>query len=59
MKNKRILLKLSGEALSSSKDNGIDFEKVIEIAKEVKECLDMGFSITIIAVEEKTSSMVK
>ena len=48
MKNKRILLKLSGEALSGSKDSGIDFERVIEIAKEVKECLDMGFSIAIV-----------
>ena len=48
MKNKRILLKLSGEALSGSKDSGIDFEKVIEIAKEVKDCLDMGFSIAIV-----------
>ena len=48
MKKKRILLKLSGEALSGSKGYGIDFEKVIEIAKEVKECLDLGFSITIV-----------
>ena len=48
MHKKRILLKLSGEALSGSKDNGIDFERVIAIAKEVKECLDMGFSIAIV-----------
>lgn len=48
MDKKRILLKLSGEALSGSKDNGIDFERVIEIAKEVKDCLDMGFSIGIV-----------
>ncbi len=48
MKKKRILLKLSGEALSGSKDSGIDFERVIEIAKEVKDCLDMGFSIAIV-----------
>lgn len=48
MKKKRILLKLSGEALSGSKGYGIDFEKVIEIAKEVKDCLDMGFSIAIV-----------
>lgn len=48
MNKKRILLKLSGETLSGSKDNGIDFERVIEIAKEIKECLDMGFSIAIV-----------
>ena len=48
MDKKRILLKVSGEALSGSKDNGIDFERVIEIAKEVNDCLDMGFSIAIV-----------
>ena len=48
MDKKRILLKVSGEALSGSKENGIDFERVIEIAKEVKDCLDMGFSIAIV-----------
>lgn len=48
MNKKRILLKLSGEALSGSKDNGIDFERVIKIAKEVKDCFDMGFSIAIV-----------
>lgn len=45
---KRILLKLSGEVLSGSKESGIDFNRVIEIAKEVKECLNMGFSIAIV-----------
>ena len=45
---KRILLKLSGEVLSGSKESGIDFNIVIEIAKEVKECLNMGFSIAIV-----------
>ena len=43
MDKKRILLKLSGEALSGSKDNGIDFERVIEIAKEVKSVLIWAF----------------
>ena len=49
MRKKRILLKLSGETLSGFKNNGIDFERVIEIAREVKECLDLGFSIGILA----------
>ena len=46
--NKKILLKLSGESLSGNKDYGIDKEKVLEIAKEIKECIDLGFSISIV-----------
>lgn len=46
--NKKILLKLSGESLSANKDYGIDKEKVLEIAKEIKECIDLGFSISIV-----------
>ena len=45
---KKILLKLSGESLSGNKDYGIDKEKVLEIAKEIKECIDLGFSISIV-----------
>lgn len=33
---KRILLKLSGEALSGNKGHGIDFDRVLEICKEIK-----------------------
>lgn len=40
MKYKRILLKLSGEALAGSKGTGIDFEKVLEFAKEIKSVVD-------------------
>lgn len=46
--NKKILLKLSGESLSGNKCYGIDKEKVLEIAKEIKECIDLGFSISIV-----------
>ena len=45
---KKILLKLSGESLSGNKCYGIDKEKVLEIAKEIKECIDLGFSISIV-----------
>ena len=45
---KKILLKLSGESLSGNNDYGIDKEKVLEIAKEIKECIDLGFSISIV-----------
>ena len=46
--NKKILLKLSGESLSGNKCYGIDKEKVLEIAKEIKECINLGFSISIV-----------
>ena len=34
---KRVLLKLSGEALSGTKGHGIDFDRVLEICNEIKE----------------------
>ena len=40
MKYKRILLKLSGESLAGSKGTGIDFEKVLEFAKEIKSVIE-------------------
>ena len=40
MKYKRILLKLSGEALSKGNGTGIDFDKVLEICSEIKDVVD-------------------
>lgn len=40
MKYKRILLKLSGEALSGSKGIGIDFDEVLKYAEEIKSVVD-------------------
>ena len=37
MKYKRILLKISGEALAGKETKGIDFDRVLEICKEIKE----------------------
>lgn len=48
MKYKRILLKLSGESLAGNMDKGIDFERVLEICSEIKECADMGTQIGIV-----------
>ncbi len=45
---KRILLKLSGEVLAGSKGTGIDFDKVIEVCKSVKECADLGVQVAIV-----------
>ncbi len=48
LKYKRIILKLSGEVLAGDKKTGIDFDRTIEIAKEIKECVDLGYEIGIV-----------
>ena len=48
MKYKRILLKLSGEVLAGEKKTGIDFDRTIEIAKEIKDCVELGYEIGIV-----------
>lgn len=48
MKYKRILLKLSGEVLAGKEKSGIDFERVLDLANEIKECADLGYEIAIV-----------
>ena len=48
MKNKRILLKLSGEALAKENNTGIDFEKALKIAECIKEVSDKGIEVGIV-----------
>lgn len=48
LKYKRILLKLSGEALMGEKGFGIDSSTVDSIAKEIKKVVDMGAKIAIV-----------
>ena len=48
IKYKRILLKLSGEVLAGDKKNGIDFDRTLDIAKEIKEAIDLGYEIGIV-----------
>lgn len=45
---KRILLKLSGEALSGSKGFGIDFDYVLKVSATIKKCVELGAQITIV-----------
>ena len=47
-KYKRVLLKLSGEALAKGKGFGLNFDTVAEICKAVKECTEMGVEIGIV-----------
>jgi uridylate kinase len=44
-KYKRIMLKLSGEALSGEKGFGIDFDVTNRIALEIKELVEMGIQV--------------
>lgn len=48
MKYKKILLKLSGESLAGSNKSGINFDRVLEFAEEIKEVADLGVSIAIV-----------
>ncbi|MBQ9994708.1 MAG: UMP kinase [Clostridia bacterium] len=47
-KYKRVLLKLSGEALAGDKGFGLDVETIRNICKEIKKCVDMGVEIGIV-----------
>ena len=42
---KRILLKLSGEALMGGRQYGIDPERLSEYAKDIKEAIDRVFKL--------------
>lgn len=48
MKYKRILLKLSGEALAGSKGTGIDPEVLETLSEEVKALIEMGVEVGIV-----------
>lgn len=45
---KRVLLKLSGEVLAGEKGTGIDFDKVLDVCKRVKTCVQMGVQVAIV-----------
>lgn len=48
MKYKRILLKLSGEALMGNRQYGIDPERLSEYAKDIKEITELGIEVAIV-----------
>jgi uridylate kinase len=45
---KRVLLKLSGEALAGKRSYGIDYETVNKIAREIKEVVRMGIEFGVV-----------
>ena len=45
---KRVLLKVSGEALAGGKGSGLDFEMIGSVCDVIKECLDMGVQVGLV-----------
>ena len=48
VKYKRILLKVSGEALAGESGHGLDFKKIGEVASAIKECVEMGVQVGLV-----------
>lgn len=48
LKYKRILLKLSGEALAGEKRFGLDYSVIGRICESVKKCVDVGVQVSIV-----------
>ncbi|MDE6519042.1 MAG: UMP kinase [Ruminococcus sp.] len=48
VKYKRILLKLSGEALAGDKKQGLDHEVITEICKSIKKVTDAGVQVAVV-----------
>ncbi len=47
-KYKRVLLKLSGEALAGEKKFGLDYDVIIKICEQIKKMSDMGVEVAIV-----------
>ncbi len=48
LKYKRILLKLSGEALAGEKKHGLDYTVIGNICESIKKCVDIGVEVGIV-----------
>jgi len=51
MKYKRILLKLSGEAMMGEKEYGFDSDRIELYANEIKKIYDLNIQIAIVMAE--------
>ena len=45
---RRVLLKISGEALAGDKGSGLDFQMIGSVCDVIKECLDMGVQVGLV-----------
>ena len=48
IKYKRVLLKLSGEALAGSLGKGISYDTLLEVCEAIKKCVDAGVEVGIV-----------
>ena len=55
---KRVLLKLSGEALAGEQKRGFDEATVTEVAKQIKTIVDEGLQVGIVSEEETSGEDV-
>ena len=58
LKYKRILLKLSGEALGGKSGFGIDVDEAESIASRIKEVREMGVDVAVVIGAERVDSAV-
>ena len=49
-KYKRILLKVSGEALAGDKKTGFDYDILTNICKSIKKCVDAGVQVGVVVL---------
>ncbi|MCD8341261.1 MAG: UMP kinase [Clostridiales bacterium] len=47
-KYKRVLLKISGEALAGTKHSGLDFEVIGNVCDAIKKCVDLGVQVGVV-----------
>lgn len=47
-KYKRVLIKISGEALAGDKHFGLDFQVMGRVAEVIRECVDMGVQVGVV-----------
>ena len=48
LKYKRVLIKVSGEAMAGEQHFGLDFETVLKICESIKECISLGAEVAIV-----------
>ena len=47
-KYKRVLLKISGEALAGDASRGLDFEVIGQVCDVIKRCVEMGVQVGVV-----------
>lgn len=48
LKYKRVLIKVSGEAMAGEQCFGLDFDTVLNVCKSIKECVNLGAEVAVV-----------